>query len=103
MGDDGFPPSDFTPFTRGMPLEPFSRLLVRAEAYCGPDGLHLHVRQYGGHFDEGENLLYLKLPAPRGEVRPELCEAALHAAGWSVTGPWTRGGRGGLDAIVTAL
>lgn len=103
VGNDGFPLSDFNPLTPGMPLEPFSRPLVRAEAYNSPDGLHLQVRQYGGHFDEGENLLFLTLPTPRGEVRPTVCEVALHAAGWRVTGPWTRGDRGGLDAIVTAL
>lgn len=104
---DVYPPSTFNPFTPLASLEPFSEPLVRAEWCRSPEGHHLQVRQYMGNFDEGENLVTLDLPYEAGGFRHDfdlaICEASLREAGWLVTGPWTRGDRGGLDAPVTPL
>jgi hypothetical protein len=102
-----YPPSDFNPFTPFASLESFGEPLIRAEWYRSPTGHHLQVRQYLGNFDVGENLAYFEIGYEDGGLRrdfnPSPCEAALRDAGYAVTGPWTQGDRGGLDAPVTEL
>ncbi|MFJ9645029.1 hypothetical protein [Streptomyces sp. NPDC101206] len=96
-----YAPSAFNPFTPGAPLEPFHQLLVRAEWCRSPESGHIRVRQYGGYFDEGETVLHVEMPG--GKFDSAECETVLRTAGWAITGPWTRGDRGGLDAPVEAV
>lgn len=99
--------SNFNPFTPGAPLAPFETLLVRAEAYRSPAGHHLQVRQYGGNFDEGENLVSMDLPIEGGgrsrAIDLDECATLLGHAGWRVTGQWTRSDRGSIEAPVEPI
>ena len=99
-GDYG--PSPFNPFTPLSSLEPFDEPLSLAEWYRSPDGPCLQVRQYTGNFDEGQRLTSLTAVGGN-DFDPVLCETALRRAGWTITRPWTRGNRGGLDTAVIRL
>lgn len=88
-------------FMPGASLDPFALPIVRAEWVRDPEEAYLQIRQYTGHFDVGENLLFVH--GLSRDFDRALCVAHIRGAGWAIAGPWTKSDRGGLEVPVRPL